>query len=86
MSLPPCNSKVFKKGVCIAVLGDESSKAVERACQDVTKAMGVPTDWHYAGGRPRVLTLGDPAEAERLFRQALNVPLDTLGVYDEEPV
>lgn len=64
---PPCDPAIFKDGKVVCVI-DGRSNAVERFVKAVAARSGAQVDWHYAGGRARVLHLGD----ENSYQVALN--------------
>jgi len=79
-----CDDLVFRKGSCIAVLGGENKQDVERWCREASDYLGFPVDWHYVGGRPRVLALGDTERARRVFIELVNgFPPGIVRVSDE---
>lgn len=52
----PCNLDLFKNGVQIALIGEcGGSNHFEQLIQTASRRAGVPIDWHFAGGRARVL-------------------------------
>ncbi len=56
---PPCNPEIFSEGVEVFVTDTIGSNAVESWVKKVADLSGQPVDWHCAGGRARVLALGD---------------------------
>ncbi len=67
MSLERCDQDIFDNGQVVAITGDLSKEELERICQEITKGWDQPTDWHFAGGRGVILTLGDPAVVRTLL-------------------
>jgi len=63
---PPCNPEIFKKGKGVCIV-DGSSNAVERWVKSVAKKANAKVDWHYSGGRAKVLHLGDEASCQRVL-------------------
>lgn len=52
----PCDKKIFKKGVTVAAVYG-ASEDIEAWVAELRLKTGLPTDWHYAGGRGQVLML-----------------------------
>ncbi len=63
---PPCDPDIFEHGTPVVVL-DGSSNAIERWVKMVAATAGAAVDWHYVGGRARVLHLGDDASRARVY-------------------
>ena len=64
----PCDPEMFKRGVCIGVFETHGACAFDRVVQQSSKTAGVPIDWHYCGGRARVLAFPeDEAKARAVF-------------------
>jgi hypothetical protein len=80
-----CRPDVYSKGVCIDVV-NVPKEHLEWVCQETTRRIGAVVDWHYVGGRGRVLALGDVVEASRVFQAVMDgVPPDgCLMVVDEK--
>lgn len=58
--LPPCNPTIWREGTCVYVPDwYVPSNAMERWVKRVAEVSEQPVDWHYFGGIPRVLALGD---------------------------
>jgi hypothetical protein len=55
----PCDPEIFSKGVQVFVTDTLGSNAIESWVRKVSDLSGQPVDWHWAGGRARVLALGD---------------------------
>ncbi len=53
---PPCNSKIFKKGVVVALVYGPSED-IEAWVVELRRLTELPADWHFAGGVGRVLML-----------------------------
>lgn len=68
----PCNRDIYKNGVQVAVLHGASARLIERFVREVAEYSEQPVDWHYVGGRARVLTTGD-CERVRLAITALSI-------------
>lgn len=60
----PCDPKIFKKGVVIAISAIRPMFA-EAWCAWVKRETGLVVDWSYMGGRNVFKTLGDPALAKK---------------------
>lgn len=61
--LPPCDDDVFKRGELVGIF-DMPKEEAEAACKKATLETGRKHDWHYFGGRVRVLAL--PPQAARI--------------------
>lgn len=79
---PPCESDIFKNGECVFVTDTIPSNAMEGWVKHVAEISGQRVDWHFVGGRARVLALGDiekvklaiealMPEHDRLYQKAL---------------
>jgi hypothetical protein len=68
----PCNKKIFKKGVAIAML-QGSSNAIEDWVQAVAVKAKAQVDWHYVGGKAIVLHLGTAASLTRTLEVMLEL-------------
>jgi hypothetical protein len=55
----PCNMKVFNEGELMMVTHTIGSNSIEGWVKKIAKKSGQPVDWHFAGGRARILALGD---------------------------
>ena len=62
----PCRQDLYDHGETVAVIGDTGgSNRFERLIQAASRRAGVPIDWHFVGGRARVLALpGDVVKAK----------------------
>ena len=58
-SSAPCQDDIYKNGTCLFVTHSISSDSIEAWVKQVAKKSGQPVDWHFAGGRARILALGD---------------------------
>ncbi len=56
---PPCDPTIFAEGVQVFVTDTIGSNAIEGWVRQVAQRSGQPVDWHWYGGRARVLALGD---------------------------
>lgn len=54
-----CDPEVFKNGTQVFITDSIPSNAMERWVQKVAATSGQSLDWHFVGGRARVLALGD---------------------------
>ena len=84
MNIDKCNKDVFDKGECLAITCDIEKEMLEMLVQSASRLSGQPMDWHFAGGRGRVLALGDIDKAYQMFRKMLLLRDDALVIYDEE--
>lgn len=64
---PPCDQDVYRKGEVVCIAANVPTAIMERACKDVSHALGQPVDWHYAAGRAVVKTIGDVERVRKLF-------------------
>lgn len=80
---PACDPELFKKGSCVFITHTIPSNAMEGWVKKVASASGQRVDWHFVGGRARVVALGDleavraaiellMPEHDALFEQAMN--------------
>ena len=53
------DDEVFANGVAVAVIGNKSSKWVEKFVVDLRKYTGQRVDWSWMAGRAVVRALGD---------------------------
>ena len=67
----PCNQKVFDKGVQVFMTHTIPSNAMEEWVKKVAKLSGQQVDWHFAGGRARVLALGDIKKVESAIQELM---------------
>lgn len=65
--LPDCNRFIYNFGTCVCVL-DGRAEAVEFWVQKVAQRANAYVDWHYVGGRARVLHLGFAKSRLRVLR------------------
>lgn len=63
---PPCDPEIFARGKIVCGLTG-SSNAVEGWVKRLAKMAHAKVDWHYVGGRARVLHLGGEASRKRVF-------------------
>ena len=90
----PCNSDLFENGVQIALIGDcGGSNHFEQLIQAASRRAGVPIDWHFAGGRARVLAYEKDAEkAEEAMNMEVHpvlrggAPVGTVLVREDERI
>jgi hypothetical protein len=57
--LPPCNTDLYEDGVCIAMYATYGSNHFNLLIEKVANESGRKVDWHYFGGRARVLTMAE---------------------------
>lgn len=58
---PPCSDEILKEGTPVMATHSITSNGMELYVKMIAYVSGQPVDWHYVGGRARVLTTGDPA-------------------------
>lgn len=56
---PPCDKEIFNNGTLVMMTHSIPSRRLEEWVQQVACLSGQPVDWHFAGGRARILALGD---------------------------
>lgn len=57
--LPRCNQEMFDKGTQVFMTHSMPATSVEEFVIKVREDLRQKVDWHYVGGRARVLALGD---------------------------
>lgn len=57
-----CNKDIYENGVLVFLTHTLPAKLVEEFVVKVREDCGEAVDWHYAAGRARILTTGDPAK------------------------
>ena len=79
-----CKPDVYANGTCIDVV-DATKDHLEWACKETERRSGAAVDWHYVGGRGRVLALGDIAKAAEIFVEVMDggPPEGCLRIDDE---
>ena len=69
-----CNEEIYEKGQYVGTVTGGDAFTIEAFVKCVSEATGVRMDWHYVGGRGRVLAIGDVDKARRgLLNSALRV-------------
>jgi hypothetical protein len=68
---PACDREVFDKGEQVFLTDSIPSNAMERWVKAVAVLSGQRVDWHFGGGRARVLALGDLAAARTAIADLL---------------
>ena len=79
---PPCDREIFEHGQTVFMTHTIPSNAMEGWVRGVAAESGQRVDWHFWGGRARVLAIGDIEavkaaierslpEHDRLFIEAL---------------
>lgn len=92
----PCNQEVFNKGEVVFMTHSIPSNAMEGWVRKVAKLSGQRVDWHFFGGRARILALGDIevvkaaiiellGEHDDLYREAVGEILGTFRAGDHAP-
>ncbi|HEX8184669.1 MAG TPA: hypothetical protein VF747_07950 [Blastocatellia bacterium] len=69
--IPPCDPEIYERGALVAVITGGSAKLIDRFVKEVSEFSGEPVDWHYAGGRGRVLTTGDASKVQYVIRELM---------------
>ena len=78
---PPCSDELMKKGTQVFLTHTIPSNAMEGWVKQIAEKSGQQVDWHFVGGRARVLALGDiekvntaiqelMPEHDRLYKEA----------------
>ncbi len=60
--LAPCSHEMFKGGKYVCLISGGSARLIDRFVKEVAEYSDQPVDWHYMGGRARVVTIGDTAK------------------------
>lgn len=55
----PCDPDIFARGELVFQTDTIPSNAMEKWVKQIAEQSGQQVDWHFAGGRARVLALGD---------------------------
>lgn len=66
----PCDQEIYKNGNVVGWL-DGGKLAVQGLVDEANRWAEAKMDWHYAGGRAVVKTLGDPSDALGALKCAL---------------
>ena len=67
----PCDDKIFKNGKCVLITHSIPSNAMEGWVKKVAEKSGQPVDWHFCGGRARVLALGDIDKVHKAIKELM---------------
>lgn len=81
--LEPCDTDIYENGECVFITHTIRSPQIEEFVVKVREESGEPVDWHFAGGRARVLTTGDVSKVrdtllanrelhDQLFKSRIN--------------
>jgi hypothetical protein len=68
---PPCNPKVFAEGTCVFVTHTIGPNALEAWVQQIARKSGQLVDWHYFGGRAKILALGNLAKVHQAIEELM---------------
>ena len=69
-----CDKEIYEKGEYVGTVTGADAFTIEAFVKCVSDATGVRMDWHYVGGRGRVLAIGDVEKARRvLLNSAMHV-------------
>lgn len=68
---PPCDPSIFQNGTVVMMSHSIPSAKVETWVKSVARKSGQPVDWHFFGGRIRVLALGDLDKVREAIQKAL---------------
>jgi hypothetical protein len=63
-----CDQDVYNNGVEVFLTHTIAAKDIEKWVQAVAKLSGQKVDWHYAGGRAIILTLGDTYKVKEAIK------------------
>jgi len=72
-----CNQDIFNTGVFIGSIYNYPSPHVEAFVRYAAFLSGQQIDWHYSGGRGRVLVIGDTNAAIEAFHKLRLNPRNT---------
>jgi hypothetical protein len=64
-----CDDEVFKNGEHVFLTHSLSSEVIEGWVKAIAKDCGQKVDWHWAGGRASILTLGDPKKTRASIKK-----------------
>ena len=82
--IKPCDPEIYNKGELIATLYDSHNRAqpdiVEKWVAEVATQARARLGWHYEGGVPQVLHLGD-AESHQRVTLALRLNSRQSGIW-----
>jgi len=56
----PCDPEIYERGRAVCVMSG-GADGIEATVRWVADDLRIPLDWHYVGGRARVLTTADPS-------------------------
>ena len=68
--LPPCIIDI-STGNEVAWLCGPSAKLIDRFVRELAEHCGEVVDWHFVGGRARILTLGDAEKVREIMENML---------------
>ena len=74
-----CDPRIYANGICVAIIAGGSAKLIEQFVKQLAEESGQPCDWHYVGGRARVLTTGN---TDRVKATIQDMQLHIM-IYDE---
>ncbi len=63
-----CNQDIYENGKYAGMIAGGDADVIESYVKFIAEKTGEPVDWHYCGGRARILTTGDV----QTVRSALN--------------
>ena len=72
----PCNQDIFDKGTCIGLIYSYPSPQIEAFVRYAAQLSGTEMDWHFAGGRGRILVLGDAEACQKAYDAIIDLRLD----------
>jgi hypothetical protein len=70
--LKPCDSKIYEKGIVVAIIADRNAQEIESLVTDARKQTGQRVDWHYIGGRGVIKVIGNTEKVINYFRPHFN--------------
>jgi hypothetical protein len=68
-----CDDDIYQNGECVFVTHTIASKDVEKFVKAIAILSEQPVDWHYFGGRARILTTGNIKEVENTIIRLLPI-------------
>ena len=71
--MKPCDDVIFNDGKCVFVTHTIPAVEIERFTNAVALLSEQPVDWHYYGGRARILTTGDIKKVETVIEHLLPI-------------
>jgi hypothetical protein len=65
LKLEQCDEKIYNEGTEIGMIAGGNSKIIEEIVLKIKEDSFTNVDWHYVGGRARILCLGNEEEIKK---------------------